>query len=97
MSDFSVSYAGVGDSAGRVKSAADEIRTELDDLRGQVARVAASWTGEAQAAYNALQKDWADKTEDLHQVLYRIAGMMTDATQDYHHTDRKLANQFHGN
>ncbi len=96
MSDFSVSYAGVGESAGQVKSAADEIKGELDALHGQVAKVASSWSGEAQAAYAVLQKDWAGRADDLHRVLHRIAGLMSDATHDYHHIDRTLANRFHG-
>jgi WXG100 family type VII secretion target len=58
--------------------------------------VAAAWTGEAQVAYSALQKDWSTKTDDLHCVLFEIAKRMEEATQDYQGTDHKIANVFRG-
>ncbi len=91
MSDISVNYHGVGDIAAQVRSSADQIKSDLDHLHTRVSRAAASWTGEAQVAYSALQRDWSAKTEDLHRVLYEIARRVSDATEDYQGTDRKIA------
>jgi len=96
MSEISVSYGGVNELAAQVRSSANEIKRELDDLQGRVSKVASVWTGEAQVAYSALQKDWSAKTEDLHGVLFEIARRMEEATHDYHGTDRKIANAFRG-
>jgi early secretory antigenic target protein ESAT-6 len=96
VSEISVAYGGVNDLAQQVRTSANEIKSELDDLHSRVNKVAAAWTGEAQIAYTALQKDWSAKTDDLHCVLFEIAKRMEEATQDYQNTDRKIANAFRG-
>ncbi|MDI5965334.1 WXG100 family type VII secretion target [Streptomyces sp. SL13] len=87
-------HAGIHSHASDVLDVAKTIRNGLDELKHQVAHQAATWTGEAQTAYQALQSDWNRNADDLQNVLTKIATLMGTAADDYQSTDKKYASNF---
>jgi early secretory antigenic target protein ESAT-6 len=87
-------HSGIHGHAADVMGVAKLLKEKLGELQTQVQHQAASWTGEAQTAYQALQNDWNRNAEDLQNVLAQIASLMGSAADDYSATDRKAARGF---
>jgi WXG100 family type VII secretion target len=64
-------------------SVAGQIEQQLGDLKGYLAPLVASWTGEASSDYQALQQKWNTSADDLHAVLRQIAAALRTASQNY--------------
>ena len=64
-------------------SVAGQIEQQLGDLKGYLAPLVASWTGEASTDYQALQQKWNTSADDLHAVLRQIAAALRTASQNY--------------
>jgi 6 kDa early secretory antigenic target len=62
---------------------AGQIEQQLSDLRGYLAPLVASWSGDAASDYQALQQQWTTSAEDLNAVLRDIAGALRAASQSY--------------
>ncbi|WP_034090219.1 WXG100 family type VII secretion target [Streptacidiphilus albus] len=86
-----VSFNTVSDAASEVRSTADRVNSQLEDLKAGVARVAQSWEGVAQEKYQARQQEWNTAAADLHTVLMQIASALDNAAQSYQATEQKNA------
>jgi early secretory antigenic target protein ESAT-6 len=64
-------------------SVAGQIEQQLGDLKGYLAPLVASWTGEASSDYQALQQKWNTSADDLNAVLRQIAAALRTASQNY--------------
>ena len=62
---------------------AGQIEQQLGDLKGYLAPLVASWTGEAATDYQGLQTKWNQSAEDLHAVLQQIASALRTASENY--------------
>ncbi|GIT79914.1 hypothetical protein LLS1_15830 [Leifsonia sp. LS1] len=49
--------------------AADQIQAELDTLDREAAVLRASWSGEAQRAYDTAHREWTAALAELHRAL----------------------------
>jgi WXG100 family type VII secretion target len=94
MTGISMSYSNVAQLAQDVKTAANHIQQELDDLKKRVADASTHWNGETKEAYARLQADWDHNVQDLHQHLNLIAAEVGRAPDSYHATDKKIAGKF---
>lgn len=75
---------------------AGQIEQQLSDLRGYLAPLVASWTGEASSDYQALQQRWNTTADDLNTVLREIAGALRTAAQNYVSGERRNASMWQG-
>jgi WXG100 family type VII secretion target len=62
---------------------AGQIEQQMSDLKGYLAPLVASWSGEAASDYQALQQRWNTSAEDLHAVLRQIAATLRSVAEDY--------------
>ncbi|WP_329568231.1 WXG100 family type VII secretion target [Kitasatospora sp. NBC_01266] len=97
MSDGSikVTFATIQDAGSEVRATAGRIQQHLDDLRAEVQRIAASWTGVAQQGYQARQAVWDQKAADLHNTLNQIAAALDNAHESYTTTESANAAIWH--
>jgi early secretory antigenic target protein ESAT-6 len=75
---------------------AGQIESQLSDLKGYLAPLVASWTGEASSDYQALQQKWNTSADDLNAVLRQIAGALRKASQDYVSGEHSNASMWQG-
>jgi WXG100 family type VII secretion target len=62
---------------------AGQIDQQLSDLKGFLAPLVSSWSGEAASDYQALQTKWNTSAEDLNTVLRQIAAALRSASESY--------------
>jgi WXG100 family type VII secretion target len=84
------------EGASDADSVAGQIEQQLGDLRGYLAPLVASWTGEASSDYQALQQRWNATADDLNGVLRAIAGALRTASQSYVSGERGNAAMWQG-
>ena len=96
MTDNSIlsDHAGTHEAANQVRAVARRLQSSQSELEHKINASLASWSGEAQTAYHALQKDWNRNAADLQSVLGQIASLMGTAADSYHATDHKAARSF---
>lgn len=82
-----VNFQTVHQAAEEVKASASRIDHLLNDLKGNVTRIASSWQGAAQQGYQAHQAKWDAKANDLQQVCTQIANSLEQAAQSYRSTE----------
>jgi 6 kDa early secretory antigenic target len=75
---------------------AGQIEQQLSDLRGYLAPLVSSWTGEASSDYQALQQRWNTSADDLNAVLREIAGALRTASQNYVGGESRSASMWQG-
>jgi WXG100 family type VII secretion target len=78
-----VNAQALDEGASDTEAVAGRIEQQLSDLRGYLAPLVASWTGEASSDYQALQQRWNTNADDLNAVLREIAGALRTASLGY--------------
>lgn len=73
----------LNEGASDTDTIAGQIEQQLGDLKGYLAPLVASWSGEAASDYQALQTKWNTSAEDLNAVLRQIAGALRAAADNY--------------
>ena len=91
-----VSAQVLDEGASDTDSIAGQIESQLADLKGYLAPLVASWSGEASSDYQALQQKWNQSAEDLHAVLQQIAGALRTASQNYMSGEHSNASMWQG-
>jgi WXG100 family type VII secretion target len=88
LGDLQVTEAQVAAVAGELRSVAEETRTGLTSLDGQLSGLLGSgWTGQAGSAFGDVWQRWHEGAEQLVRGLDTMAGMLDEAAQGYHQTD----------
>lgn len=62
---------------------AGQIDQQLNDLKGYLAPLVSSWTGQAADDYKSLQSQWNSTAEDLNTVLRQVASTLRSAAEAY--------------
>jgi WXG100 family type VII secretion target len=75
---------------------AGQIEGQLSDLKGYLAPLVASWTGQASSDYQALQQKWNTSADDLNTVLRQIASALRQASQNYVSGENTNASMWQG-
>ncbi|MDJ0342332.1 WXG100 family type VII secretion target [Streptomyces sp. H10-C2] len=91
-----ITYSGVVEASNQVKSTANTIKSELDDLNTKVKAVVDTWDGETQQAFYDRQRSWDLKVNDMHETLLTISAKLMDATEGYRSNDQAQARRFQG-
>lgn len=92
MSGILVNFQTVSQASQDVRTTANSIKSQLDDLEAAVKRVAATWEGSAQEGYQAKQRQWDQTAEHLHQVLMKISTALQNSADNYQSTEQANAN-----
>lgn len=73
----------LNEGAADADAIAAQIEQQMSDLKGFLAPLVGSWTGEASSDYQALQGKWNAAAEDLNAVLRQIAQALRTAAENY--------------
>lgn len=88
MGELQVAEAALQAVAQEVRAVADETRSGLTTLDGQLHGLLGSgWTGQAGSAFGDVWQRWHDGAEDLLRGLDRMTVLLDEAAQSYHVTD----------
>ncbi|WP_028852119.1 WXG100 family type VII secretion target [Thermocrispum municipale] len=91
-----VDYATLERAADEVNKAQQLMNTKLEEVEAEVKRLAASWEGEAQTAYQTAQKKQNEAQAELAQVLAQIETAILDAKQRYAQGEQGITQSFGG-
>ncbi|EST23153.1 hypothetical protein N566_25915 [Streptomycetaceae bacterium MP113-05] len=92
MSGILVNFQTVSTASSDVRTTANNIKSQLDDLEASVKRVANTWEGSAQEGYQAKQRQWDQTADHLHQVLMKISNALQNSADNYQSTEKANAN-----
>uniref|UniRef100_A0AAU2VUP8 ESAT-6-like protein n=1 Tax=Streptomyces sp. NBC_00008 TaxID=2903610 RepID=A0AAU2VUP8_9ACTN len=91
-----ITYSGVVEASNQVKSTANTIKTQLDDLNAKVKAVVATWDGETQRAFHDRHNGWDVKVSHMHETLLTISTRLMEATEGYRANDLAQSRRFQG-
>ena len=94
MESMSVRPEQVNALAGQIRTGANGIRGELEQLDQNINKLRASWGGEAQASYDEAQRKWTTQVGELQQLLTQIASKTEAISSGYTTTDSQAAKRF---
>ena len=92
--ELKVTYASLHEASEAIKKQANLLEHDLNDLLGRVRAVSAHWDGEAKQAFDAVAREWENRTHHMHEVLESIAGKVQIASGSYSAADKKAAGYF---
>ena len=84
-----VTFGAVSEAAADTDAIAGQIEQQLSDLKGYLAPMVATWSGQASSDYQALQTRWDTSATDLNAVLRQIAGALRTAHGNYTQAESK--------
>ncbi|MEV4317571.1 WXG100 family type VII secretion target [Actinocrispum sp. NPDC049592] len=82
-----VDFAAVEAAGSDITSTFNKMTSELDTLKQNLAPLRAAYTGEAQVAWDNVQRDWEKSMAELAQILSSIGTAVSQAAQDYQQTE----------
>jgi WXG100 family type VII secretion target len=91
-----VSAQALDEGAADTEAIAGQIEQQLGDLKGYLAPLVASWSGQASTDYQALQQRWNTSAEDLNTVLREIASTLRSAGESYRSGESTNAQMWQG-
>ena len=91
-----VSAQVLNEGASDTDAIAGQIEQRLSDLKGYLAPLVSSWTGEASTDYQALQQKWNTSADDLNAVLREIARALRTASENYTGGEQANASMWQG-
>jgi early secretory antigenic target protein ESAT-6 len=89
-----VSFGGLSQGAADIGRSANMIEQHLSDLKRDISKLTAGWTGEAAETYQVHQSNWDQAAADLKQVLASIGTAVATAGDDYRDGERANANRW---
>ncbi len=94
MAPIKVTFAELGNAHTDIASSASRINSQLDDLKGYVARLAATWDGDAAMAYRQKQQEWDRAALGINDVLRKIGRAVDEANLNYQTTETANAGRW---
>jgi len=84
----------LSDASRNLTTGAQTIDDTLATLRGQIAPLAESWQGAAQAQFQSLWVEWENSAKGLHAALTGIATLTQQASNAYAQTEQAIKSSF---
>jgi 6 kDa early secretory antigenic target len=78
-----VTFGAIADAQADTNMVAQQLNSELADLKAYLAPLVATWTGQASTNYQALQAKWDAAQADLNAVLTQISAALGTANGNY--------------
>ncbi|QCB27735.1 WXG100 family type VII secretion target [Corynebacterium endometrii] len=79
MSRIKYNFAAIEGAAGDIKSTSGRINGLLQDLKGDIQPMTATWEGDSATAYIAAQQKWDNAAAELNTVLATISTTLSDS------------------
>jgi ESAT-6 family protein len=89
-----VSFGGLAQGAADIGRSANMIEQHLADLKRDLSKLTADWTGTASTEYQDHQRKWDEAAADLKQVLASIGTAVARAGDDYADGERQNASRW---
>ncbi|MGW6708433.1 WXG100 family type VII secretion target [Streptomyces sp. NPDC054956] len=89
-----VRYESVQLMADRIRTVADKIRQDLDEMDAALTVVTDTWDGEAHAQYIELQRKYRGKADHMRAQLRLVADLVERGKNEYRATDVKASRLF---
>jgi 6 kDa early secretory antigenic target len=89
-----VNFAALEQGSADIQKALNTMQSQLSQLAQDAGPLVATWSGDAQAAYQARQSKWTAASEDLSNILRNIKIAVDESAQDYQNTERKAQQRF---
>ncbi|MEV6645182.1 WXG100 family type VII secretion target [Amycolatopsis sp. NPDC051758] len=89
-----VNYATIRAAADDCTQTGGELQQAFDRLQDDLKPLVTTWTGSAKEQYDAAQRKWNEKFEDLKQVLAQIAAALPQIADGYQSTDSAVEGLF---
>ena len=94
MQSMSVKPEQVIALSGQIRSGANGIKSQLDELDSEVGKLRASWSGAAQSAYDDAQRKWTQSLTEMNTLLEQISSKTEEIAQHYTSSDNTSAGRF---
>lgn len=78
-----VTFGAIDTAASDTDSIANNLNQQLDDLKGYISPLVATWTGQAATSYQTLQQQWDTSAAELNDVLRQIATTLRTSNENY--------------
>lgn len=89
-----VSFAGLAQGASDINKSSQMIEQHLGDLKRDLTKLTAGWTGTASDTYQEHQRNWDQAAADLKAVLASIGTAVGRAGEDYADGERDNASRW---
>ncbi len=89
-----VSFEGLRQAGGDIISSSNNITNRLSELDGDLAPMAASWTGQAATFYQDTQLKWDTAAAELADVLRQIGAAVNTAADNYAATEQRVGSSW---
>ncbi|GEB53902.1 MULTISPECIES: WXG100 family type VII secretion target [Streptomyces] len=89
-----VRYSSLEAAASAITTEANQLRADLDAVQAKIRSALEVWAGDAQEAYDTVQRAWDAKANDLQNRLIVIANEVRNSSDHYSGTDRRAAKFF---
>lgn len=83
MSLIQVNYGAMDAGVGHIRSTHSRLQAMFEDLQAQVNQLAPTWNGTAQEAYLALQHQWNQVNQSLHEGLRQMGAGVDTANTNF--------------
>ncbi|MGH3524438.1 MAG: WXG100 family type VII secretion target [Mycobacterium sp.] len=89
-----VTFGAIDTAASDTDTIATNIDQQLNELKGYISPLVASWTGQASTDYQALQTKWNTSAAELNQILRQVAAVLRTSNENYSTAEQANANIF---
>jgi len=89
-----VNFGSLQQAGADIERALNTLRTTLEQIEAEGARLYQSWDGQAREAYTVRQKKWQSAASDLTSILQNIKGAVDRSAEDYISTERQATQRF---
>lgn len=89
-----VNFGALQQAGGDIKSALHQLQSQLAQLEQDAAPLVATWSGEANEAYQIRQAKWRAASDDLSEILRNIHQAVEHSAADYTHTEKAATQRF---
>ena len=83
MSEVQVNFGAMQQGVSDIQARYNGIQAQLEDLKAYLAPMVATWTGSAQEAYGAKQRQWDQSAVDLQAILQSVGSGLNGAHDDF--------------
>jgi early secretory antigenic target protein ESAT-6 len=91
-----VSAGALDNAASDTDAIAGQIEQQLSDLKGYLAPLVATWTGQASTDWQSLQQQWNTTADDLNTVLRQISTTLRTSAESYTSGENTNAQMWQG-
>ena len=89
-----VNFHALNQASSDISSALGKMRSSLEQLESDGAKLVATWAGSAQEAYGQRQRQWRAAANDLAQMLSDIRGALDESAGHYDRTEKQNTGMF---